>query len=142
MALKYRINSKAEVPTEHAALYTERDGAFFLDVEGAVEKAKLDEFRNNNLALAKERDELKQRFDGIDPDEARAVLADRQKLEQEKQLKAGEVDKVIESRIKGIKADLEKQVGALTAERDALNSRLTSVFPCPTVGSVVGCRLP
>src|SRR4051812_18129611 len=108
MALKYKVNSKAELPTEHAALYSERDGAFFLDVEGAVEKVKLDEFRNNNVALTKERDELKQRFDGIDPEEARAVLADRAKLEQEKQLKAGEVDKVVEGRVKAIKADLEK----------------------------------
>jgi hypothetical protein len=127
MALKYKLNSKAEVPAEHAAFYTERDGAFFLDVEGAVEKAKLDEFRNNNVALAKERDELKQRFDGIDPDEARAVLADKQKLEQEKQLKAGEVDKVVETRVKAIKADLEKQVTSLTAERDSLNARLTTI---------------
>src|ERR1051325_11582317 len=29
------------------------------------------------------------------------------------------IDKVIESRIRGIKTDLEKQVGTLTAERDA-----------------------
>jgi hypothetical protein len=127
MALKYKFNSKAEVPAEYAALYTERDGAFFLDVEGAVEKAKLDEFRNNNVALTKERDELKQRFDGIDPEEARSVLADRAKLEQEKQLKAGEVDKVVEGRIKVVKAELEKQVTSLTAERDALTARLTAV---------------
>jgi|ERR1043166_5387974 hypothetical protein len=127
MALKFKFKSKDEVPAEHLSLYTERDGAWVLDVEGAVEKAKLDEFRNNNLALAKERDELKQRFDGIDPDEARAVLSDRAKLEQEKQLKAGEVEKVIEGRIKGIKADLEKQVGTLASERDALNARLTTI---------------
>jgi hypothetical protein len=69
----------------------------------------------------------KRRLDGIDPEEARAVLADRAKLEQEKQLKAGEVDKVVESRIKAIKADLEKQVGALTTERDTLNARLTTI---------------
>jgi hypothetical protein len=127
MALKFKFKTREEIPAEQVSLYTERDGAFFLDVEGAVEKAKLDEFRNNNLALAKERDELKQRFDGIDPDEVRAVLADRAKLEQEKQLKAGEVDKVVEGRIKGIKAELEKQVGSLTTERDALNARLTTI---------------
>jgi hypothetical protein len=127
MALKFKFKSKDEVPADHLSLYTERDGAWVLDVEGAVEKAKLDEFRNTNIALTRERDELKQRFDGIDPDAARALLADKQKLEQEAQLKAGEIDKVIEARIKGIKADLEKQVGALTSERDALNARLTTI---------------
>jgi len=132
MALKFKIKSKDEVPAEHLPLYTERDGAWLLDVEGAVEKAKLDEFRNNNLALARERDELKQRFDGIDPEQVRALLAEKQKLEDESLRtatgdKAGEVEKVIEGRIKGIKADLDKQVGTLTAERDALTSRLTAI---------------
>ena len=39
-----------------------------LDVAGAVEKTKLDEFRTTNVSLLKERDELKKRFEGIDPD--------------------------------------------------------------------------
>jgi hypothetical protein len=44
------------------ALYKEHDGAWCLDVDGAAEKSKLDECRANNLALIKERDDLKQRF--------------------------------------------------------------------------------
>ena len=145
MALKYKFKAKDEVPAEHLSLYTERDGAWVLDVEGAVEKAKLDEFRNTNITLAKERDELSKRFEGIDPDEARALLAEKQKLEEEKLLrgnadpnaaekaekdKAAErerIEKVIEGRVKGIKAELEKQVGSLTTERDALNARLTAI---------------
>jgi hypothetical protein len=142
MALKYKFKSKDEVPAEHLSLYAERDGAWVLDVEGAVEKAKLDELRNNTAALTKERDELKQRFDGIDPEEARALLADKQKAEEEKLLRGGtteadaekekaaereRIEKVIEGRVKGIKAELEKQVSALTAERDALNTRLTAI---------------
>ena len=142
MALKFKYGTQAEVPAEHAAFYTERDGAFFLDLEGAVEKAKLDEFRNSNAALSRERDELKQRFDGIDPEEARTLLAEKQKREEEKLLKGGEdaaateeaqrqererIEKVIEGRIKGVKGELEKQVAALTGERDALNERLTTI---------------
>ena len=145
MALKFKFKSKDEVPAEHLPLYTEREGAWVLDVDGAVEKAKLDEFRNSNLTLSKERDELKQRFDGIDPEEARKLLAEKQKLEEEKLLrgnvdandpekaekeKAAErerIEKVIEGRVKGIKGELEKQVSALTAERDALNTRLTTI---------------
>jgi hypothetical protein len=146
MALKYKFKTKDEVPAEHLPLYTERDGAWVLDIEGAVEKAKLDEFRNSNAVLSKERDELKQRFDGIDPELARTLLAEKQKAEEEKLLNpsAGDpnaadkaekeraaererIEKVIEGRVKGIKADLEKQVGSLTTERDALTSRLTAI---------------
>ena len=38
-----------------------------LDVEGAVGKAKLDEFQNTNVALMKERDDLRKRLEGIEP---------------------------------------------------------------------------
>jgi hypothetical protein len=141
MALKFKFKSKDEIPAEQFSLYTEREGAWVLDVEGAVEKARLDEIRVNNAALSKERDELKQRFDGIDPEEARALFAEKQKREEEKLLKGGDdaaaseeaqrqererIEKVIESRIKGVKGELEKQVAQLTGEREALTARLTA----------------
>jgi hypothetical protein len=48
-------------------------GAWHLDVEGAVEKAKLDKFRESNVALLKQ----VQRFAGINPDEVRARAPER-----------------------------------------------------------------
>ena len=39
----------------------------------SVDKSKLDEFRTTNITLMKERDELKTRFEGIDPDEVRKL---------------------------------------------------------------------
>jgi hypothetical protein len=127
MPLKFKVNTKEEVPAEHSSLYTENDGAWVLDVEGAVEKAKLDEFRSNNVALMKERDELKQRFEGIDPEDVRKLAEEKRRLEEAQQLKAGETEKVVEGRVKAIKADLEKQLSTVTSERDALNARLVAI---------------
>jgi vacuolar-type H+-ATPase subunit I/STV1 len=127
MALKFKYESKADIPTEHTAFYAERDGAWVLDVEGAVDKAKLDEFRNSNVALLKERDELKKRFEGIDPEEVRKLAEEKRKLEEERQLKAGEFDKVLEKRLKGLQEQHGKALEALTAERDALTGRLTAI---------------
>jgi hypothetical protein len=127
MALKFKFKSKDEVPAEHLPLYTEHDGAWVLDVEGAVEKVKLDEFRSSNVALTKERDELKQRFDGIDPEAVRALAAEKQKLEEAAQLKAGEVDKVVEARVKTARTEIDKQLSSVTSERDALNARLVTI---------------
>ena len=94
MSLKFKFKTREEIPAEHQSLYVERDGAWMLDAEGVVEKAKLDEFRNANIALTNERNELKQRFDGIDPDEVRKLADEKRKLEEAQQVKAGEVDKV------------------------------------------------
>jgi hypothetical protein len=127
MALKFKCKSKDEVPAEQAALYVEREGEWMLDVEGVVEKGKHDEFRTANVALRKELEEQKKRFEGIDPDEVRKLAEEKQKLEESQQLKLGEVEKVLENRLKTAKADWDKQLGAVTTERDALNARLASI---------------
>jgi hypothetical protein len=127
MALKFKYESKDQVPAEQMPFYAERDGGWILDVEGAVEKAKLDEFRNSNVALLKERDELKKRFEGIDPEEVKKLAEQKRKLEEERQLKAGEFDKVLEKRLKAIKSEHDKAVDALTRERDGLHSQLSAV---------------
>lgn len=120
MALKYKYASKGEVPAEHATLYVERDGAFVLDAEGVVDKAKHEEFRANNIALT---NQLK-RFEGIDPDAVRQLAEEKHKLEEAAQIKAGEVDKVLAARLK---AELDKVHAPVLAERDALHGRLTAI---------------
>jgi hypothetical protein len=47
MAIKFKAKSKDEIPAELQSLYVERDGAFVLDVEGAVDRARVDEVRES-----------------------------------------------------------------------------------------------
>jgi len=123
MALKYKYTTKQEIPAEQQSLYVERDGAWLLDADGVVSQSKLDEFRQNNITLT---NQLK-RFEGIDPDAVHQLADDKRKLEESQQLKAGEVDKVIEARLKAARADWDKQHGVVVAERDALTGRLTAI---------------
>src|SRR5262245_56929369 len=127
MALKFKFKSKDEIPAEHLPFYLERDGAWILDADGVADKSKLDEFRNTNVALLKERDDLKRRFEGIDPDEVRKLADEKLKLEEAQQIKVGEVEKVLETRMKNAKAEFDKQLGTLTTERDSLHCRLTAI---------------
>ena len=120
MALKFKYASKEQVPAEHVGFYVEREGAFVLDAEGVVEKAKHEEFRANNIALT---NQLK-RYDGIDPDAVRQLADEKRKLEEAAQLKAGEVDKVLAARLK---AELDRVHAPVLAERDALHGRLTAI---------------
>ena len=89
MALKFKYASKDQIPAEQSSFYVEREGAWVLDADGVVEKSKLDEFRNTNVALLKERDDLKKRFEGIDPDEVRKLAAEKRKLEETHQRQGG-----------------------------------------------------
>ena len=80
MALKFKCRSKEEVPAELQSLYVEGDGGFVLDVEGAVDKTKLDEFRTNHIALSNQLAETKRRFEGIESEQVRAVAAEQDAL--------------------------------------------------------------
>jgi len=127
MALKFKYKAKEEVPAESQSLYVERDGGWVLDVDGAVDKAKLEEFRTNNITLNNQLAEQKKRFEGIDPDDVRKLGDEKRKLEEAQQLKGGEIDKVVEGRLKTAKAEWDKQFNSITSERDVLNSRLTAI---------------
>jgi hypothetical protein len=123
MPLKYKYTNKQEIPAEQQAFYVERDGAWLLDADGVVSQTKLDEFRQNNITLT---NQLK-RFEGIDPDAVRQLADEKRKLEEAAQIKAGEVDKVLEARLKTARADWDKSHGVVVAERDALTGRLTAI---------------
>jgi len=128
MPLKYKLKSREEIPAEHAALYVERDGAFYLDAEGVTEKAKADEMRNHNIELRKQIEDFTTRFEGIDPDEVRRLAEEKRKLELQAQgHKSEEIEKIVVDRVKGLKADWDKQLSAVTGERDSLTTRLTAI---------------
>src|SRR5689334_19972917 len=103
MALKLKYKTKEEVPAELSSIYVEREGEFVLNVDGVVDKAKHDEFRTANIALKKELEDQKKRFEGIDPDEVRKLAEEKRELEETQQLKLGEVEKVLENRMKTAK---------------------------------------
>ncbi len=90
MALKYKVKSKDEVPVLQSH-YVERDGAFFLDAEGVAEKSKLDEFRTNNVALLKQVEDLKKKYDGIDPDMIRPGSSNRPNVIWKRRLRSKRV---------------------------------------------------
>ena len=127
MPLKFKCKTKEEIPAEHLPLYAERDGAWVLDVDGAVEKAKLDEFRSTNVALLKERDDLKKRFDGIDPEEFKRLQVERQRVEEGKLLKEGDVEKIVLARLKAALDPVEKRAQAAEQSAAKMTDRLAEI---------------
>lgn len=74
------------LPENIRPLYIERNGSFALNIDGDPVnewKTKAAEFRDNNIGLLKQVDELRplaERFKGVDPDEYRALKAEREKI--------------------------------------------------------------
>lgn len=118
-----KFKSAAEVPEGLKA--EEKEGVFVVDV---VEKSKLDEFRNNNVNLARERDELKNKVEvyaavvGDDPDAFKGELGELRNVSQ--QVKDGKlkgsdaVEQEVARRVASVKEGYDGQIRTLTQERD------------------------
>ena len=66
MSLKAQVDNIEEVEENFRPLYQEQNGKFVLpEIEGLVPKSKVDEFRNNNIQLLKERDTLQENLNRL-----------------------------------------------------------------------------
>lgn len=124
MSLKAVVEDINAVPEALREFYTEQDGKYMLPVEGLVPKSKLDEFRANNISLAQERDALRQRFEGIDPEKARELLAKAQAEQDKKLIDAGKVDELVAQRVEAMRKDFETQLSGETTKSQKLETQL------------------
>ena len=117
MALKDSVDSIEEVDEGYRSLYTEQDGKFVLpEIEGMVPKKTVDEFRNNNISLLKERDSLKEsmsQYSDIDIDRAREALKLKEDFENKKLMDEGQFEELLNKQIDRNNTQFEKQIKAL-----------------------------
>lgn len=133
MALKFELDTLDGLDASIAGLYTESEGKFYLDVDGAVSKAKLNEFRETNVKLLKERDEiLNNRVDKSELSKLQEQFeAEKTQLATELEaLKAKQADLKTDPPTKDntdeLKA-LNKQIKQLEAIKKAQEDQLSSV---------------
>ena len=107
------------------------DGKFYLGVEGQVPASRLDEFRANNIQLK----QALEKFDGIDPTKYKELMDREAKLKEKKLIDAGDIDKVVEERVKSMRAEYDKQLEGLKKNNEAANSQLSALLIDSTVKS-------
>lgn len=122
---KEEFEKLPEVVRDH---YKEAEGKFHLSL---VPKAKVDEFRENNIRLMKERDDLvkaAERYKDLDPEKAREALAKLRQLDEKKLIDEGKLEEVVTQRTGAMKADHEQKLSAEKARGDAAESRLSELL--------------
>ena len=127
MALLFTIAQEAfnALPEVIQAEYKqdgEKEGVFHLDVEGAVAKQKVDEFRTNNINLSRERDTLKaqlEAFADVDPDKYKTLVEMEANLKDKKHMTTEEIQELIDRQVNDVKESSQKVIDQLTSERDS-----------------------
>jgi hypothetical protein len=118
--MKYRIAKLEDVAENLRGLYREdaTRGGFVLDVEGAVDKDRLDEFRNNNIQLQQQIDKYKD----IDPTKYNELMDIQRKIQEKEYIEKGEIEKLVGLRTNEMKRTFETQIADLT-KTNQLNAR-------------------
>lgn len=104
------------------------DGVYYLTgVDGMVPKKKVDEFRETSRKtqseLEKAMEQLKQ-FEGVDLEHIKAIQKKAQELEEKKLIDAGDIDKIVEERVKPIVTQINSEKSDLQKNLDMVNRQL------------------
>lgn len=126
-ALSLTVDDITTVPEAQRALYVEKDGKHHLDVTGIEDTSGL------KSALQKEREavreakrlqrEIEARYDGIDPEKVKSMMAKFENDDEAKLIAAGKIDEVVSKRTEKLRVELQKQVDAAKGETKASNER-------------------
>lgn len=137
MPLKYKFkkSEEASIPADQKSLYAVRtlqeNGQaveyLILDVEGVVERSRLDEFRTNNIELQKKLTEMTELFEGIDPVQARELVKIKDKLDSKKLVDSGKLDEAVDLRVQDMKKEHTKALAKITEENARLLEHLSRV---------------
>lgn len=128
--LKAILDSLDELAEPLREYYEEKDGKFLLQAEGVVLESDIAAMRNAKQQAVKERNEALKKLEPfknaagelMKPDEIHAAMDELEQLRAEKEAGGGKDDearhKAIEAAVKREKAPLQRQIDALTKERD------------------------
>jgi len=149
MKLKAIYDTLEDVPESFRELFSKGDdGKYHLsEVEGITTKDKVNQFRENNVTLLKEKEKLKEQLkllEGVDPEKYKEMEAKLLEIQDKELLDKGKIEELLEQRTARIKKDFENKGIELTktietqkAELESLTGMLTQTMIEADVSSAV-----
>jgi len=110
--MKFKINKDEheKLSDDFKALYVADGDNFTMQIEGAVDKTKLDEFRASNVDLLKQA----KANEGIDMDKYNSMLETERKIRDKELIDKGDIETLIAERLANQKSDFEGKLLAAT----------------------------
>jgi hypothetical protein len=130
MPLKLNVTSLDQIEEPYRPLYHPVEGhpdEFVLDIEDAVPKAKLEEFRRNNLKLNEDMEKMRKQFRDIDPEEYRRRGTEIETLKEQAASKQTKGEKEYAAQMSQMAATHKAEKEAIAAtlkEKDLMIARM------------------
>ncbi|MDJ0952472.1 MAG: hypothetical protein QNJ81_02215 [Acidimicrobiia bacterium] len=129
MALKFVLDNLEGVEEAQHGLYEKHtDGKYYLDVEGAVSKNKVDEFRDNNIQLRQQVEEMEKKYGNIDLEKYQELMDKAALDDGKKRITMDKVDDIVAERTQKMREEHQNQVNALTGNNNELKSQLDGLL--------------
>jgi hypothetical protein len=114
MALQDEFSSQEDIPEALREHYKQDGEKWVLDAPGLVKKDKVNGFRDTNIRLMKENEDLVKKFGNVDLDEYHSFKSQVQKAKERKLADAGKDEELFNERVAPLKAEkerIEKELG-------------------------------
>lgn len=129
MALKFVLDSLEGLDESKAALYSKHtDGKYYLEVEGAVAKSKVDEFRDNNISLKQQLEDMQNKFGKIDLEKYQELMDKAAQDDGKKRITMEQVDQIVNDRTGKMKEEYENQINQLASANKGLSGQLDNLL--------------
>jgi hypothetical protein len=134
MSLKGVYQSESDIPAEQKAFYKPDGSTWVLDVEGGmIPEATMQEYRNRNIELLKERDntlmpQLRSYQQLGTVDEFKHLTEISAQLDEGKLVRSGKLEEAVDKRLDGVKKEHQKQLESITNERNRMQEKLSSLL--------------
>ena len=128
MALQSVVEGLDSVPEALHSSYVEKNGAYHLNVDGMVDKSKLDEFRSNNVKMLKDIETINEKYKHVDLDQYAALMKAQNDGADDKLIKEGKIEELVEERTKRMRETHNSELGLVQTEADTHKKQLESLM--------------
>ena len=124
--LKFKLDqdSFSKLNEVEQSFYAQAGEGYQLQVEGAADKSKLDEFRSTNVELLKQQELYK----GVDLEKYRNLEEQERKLRDKELIEKGEIETLVAERTNAISSDYQAKIDNLTKQLNNISSQHSSVI--------------
>lgn len=123
--LKYKLSSEdfEKLSDAEKTFYAQAGDGYQLQVEGATDKSKLDEFRATNVDLLKQQEQFK----GVDLEKYHELEAKERQLRNKELIDKGEFDTLLAEHTNTMKSDFEAKLTNSASEIEQLRKQNSSI---------------
>lgn len=108
--MKFWYNTLDEIPEAMRQFYSQQDGKYRLNCEGAVDQKRLEEFRDNNVELTKKLKAWETAAGEVKLEDLPALILKKKEIEEARVKDKTDLDKKLDERIAAMKVEHDKAI--------------------------------